>query len=71
MSNKENGGPAFPCQEAEYRIKDGMTLRDYFSTHATEEDIRAAMVMGESFDSAEDRANARYRHADAMLEARK
>lgn len=49
---------------------DGMTLRDYFAAHATEEDIRALMVYGESWTSANDRAAARYRHADAMLAAR-
>ena len=48
----------------------GMTLRDYFAAHATEEDIRALMAYGESWTSANDRAAARYRHADAMLAAR-
>lgn len=47
MSNKETGGPAFPCTEANYTdphwSHEGMTLRDYFAANATEEDINAYM----------------------------
>ena len=88
MSNKETGGPAFPyvCQEANH-YSDGMTLRDYFATHASDEDIeRFKFISGmeeyivERVDgtksihhrvSAVSREKARYRFADAMLEARK
>jgi hypothetical protein len=69
------GGPAFPRSgfsgpEGFGRPENGMTLRDYFAAHATEEDIRCSMVLGESWEDREDRAEARYRHADAMLAAR-
>ncbi len=30
MSNKDTGGPAFPCENAS-EWTDGMTLRDYFA----------------------------------------
>jgi len=88
MSTKETGGPAFPyvCQEANH-YSDGMTLRDWFATHASDEDIERFKFIGgtekyivENSDgtksihhraSAVSREEARYRFADAMLEARK
>jgi hypothetical protein len=48
----------------------GMSLLDHFATHASERDIRAALRMGESWECCRDRADARYRHAQAMLRAR-
>lgn len=39
MSN-DTGGPAFPHSRLGSDA-DGMTLRDWFATHATEEDIEA------------------------------
>jgi hypothetical protein len=63
--------PAFPHDaDAAFNERTGMTMRDFFAAHATEEDIRALVAYGESWTSANDRAAARYRHADAMLAAR-
>jgi hypothetical protein len=67
------GGPAFPCHpDIENPLYDGMTLRDYFASKAmegifasnTEHDHEDAVI----FDVV---AEAAYRMADAMLEARK
>ena len=38
---KDTGGPAFPAHPSAMGDHDGMTLRDWFATHATEEDIEA------------------------------
>jgi len=90
----ETGGPAFP-HTVEYKGADcggvvphgGMTLRDYFATHASEEDIKYWQPMGVEVTKVRELGNgskqicyapgiytreqARYRYADAMLEARK
>jgi hypothetical protein len=63
-----------------------MTLRDYFATHASEEDIKYWQPMGVEVTKVRDLGNgskqiyaapgmftreqARYRYADAMLKAR-
>ena len=70
-------GPAFPGEEFSHFAVDpstsketpvfvpraGMSLRDYFAVHATEEDILHQ-------PDAKTRQQARYMHADAMLKAR-
>ena len=84
----DNGGPAFPMQTT-VQVEDcdgnnhaamaqcfGMSLRDWFATHATEDDIRFHMRWhrhGESDVKVSScgREEARYRYADAMLAARK
>jgi len=71
MSTINDGGPAFPKHG--YVGRDGMTLRDWFATHATEEDIWAIQnpPSRASIDYREiTRYEARYLHADAMLAAR-
>lgn len=84
-----DGGQAFPGQPkywdddfGEYRPSDyiaGMTLRDYFAAHATEEDlreqgevIRNGLIQAAKVAILPDgwRTAARYMHADAMLKAR-
>lgn len=71
MTEKNNGGPAFPVtitdksgQIAPTEI--GMSLRDYFAIHASEKDIEAVRF-GFSDMS---RSEARYIYADEMLKAR-
>ena len=79
----ETGGPAFPTLNHNMR-NDGMTLRDYFATHASEEDIRHWQPMNVMVTHIRDdcgrretyrtpgmygREVARYRYADAMLRA--
>lgn len=74
---KGDGGPAFPVpglmDDAEFN---GMTLRDYFAAKASDKDIECIIVessvwVGEYLQPTITRQQARYRHADAMLEARK
>jgi hypothetical protein len=80
-----DGGPAFPhlrseCQRVnETEMYEGLTMRDYFAAHATEEDIAEFMpaTMGEVaiFEQQHGyrmtRWLAKYKAADAMLAARK
>jgi len=65
-----DGGPAFPSVGEGFGNPSysapGMTLRDWFATHATEADILAAQGAYRLIT----RYEARYIHADAMLEAR-
>jgi hypothetical protein len=91
MSNTNTGGPAFPTKRYNPNVMQfehfgGMTLRDYFAAHATEEDICTAMDLVKKVEVVRDLGNghkviergypdntrqiARYIHADAMLKAR-
>ena len=95
MSNTDTGGSAFPSKKRIYKAGyatpefepvEGMTLRDYFAAHATEEDICTAMDLVKKVEVVRDLGNghkaidrgypentrqlARYIHADAMLKAR-
>jgi hypothetical protein len=78
MSDTKNtGGPAFPTRfkipdgtGGRYTItENGMTLRDHFASTATEGDIQyyQKAMTRELIIS---RSQARYLHADAMLNAR-
>lgn len=78
---KATGGPAFPV--GSYA---GMTLRDYFAAHATDDDICSAMERIPKIETVRNLINghkvielgyppnirqmARYIHADAMLAER-
>ena len=80
MIDKQTGGPAFPTDNAQQNgIRswhyEGMTLRDYFAVHATDEDVKAQAevlreispmrILPEGW-----RSTSRYMHADYMLKAR-
>lgn len=76
----DDGGPAFPCENdarKEYNwIKRGMSLRDWFASQATENDIE--MHTGGDIDprsgrvvNGRTREQAKYHYADAMIAARK
>lgn len=76
MSDKENGGPAFPQNDlSAYNMGPdgigdgmGMTLRDWFAGRA----LASLPISGAASDAAIDgAANVAYRIADAMLAARK
>lgn len=51
MTNKDNGGPAFPrphsqrFQDDQFKAQTGMTLRDYFAAKASEGDVDSIMKM--------------------------
>jgi hypothetical protein len=73
MTTKDNGGTAFPRADDVANSNAGMTLRDWFATHANEADIERyrEFSVGPEFYYKYSREQARYRFADAMLEARK
>jgi hypothetical protein len=63
--SKDNGGPAFGelQQVGDVAMRDGgLSIRDYFAAHASEEDI--ARVLEYNMIT---RQQARYMHADSML----
>ena len=80
MTDRINdGGPAFPTNGPDHGVYGaGMSMRDYFATKATNEDVldqgeilreqlrqeRGIAILPENW-----RATARYMHADAMLAA--
>lgn len=71
--NKNNGGPAFPCQElgtqhATEQMDHGMSLRDWFAGQATDADIED--MQNRKPSGIISRQMARYMHADAMLAER-
>lgn len=70
MSNKENGGPAFPCENyGRYEFGDGMTLRDYFAAKAMQS-LLATITEYPDERWREGLAMDAYMMADAMLKER-
>jgi hypothetical protein len=80
MSERDNGGPAFPHDGRDNgpgnikgRPHDGMTLRDWFAGQALTGVSSALQQVGLRSGENQAKADARwaYERADAMLEARK
>jgi hypothetical protein len=73
MSTINDGGPAFPSVGEGFGNPSysapGMTLRDWFATHATDADIAAIQNPPHGAQNIS-RYEARYIHADEMLKAR-
>lgn len=69
MSEKPQGGPAFPCVIGDIYYK-GMTLRDYFAGQSLLSAAVMSVVAPNAALKAEDVAAAAYRMADAMIAAR-
>ncbi len=82
MNNPNDGGSAFPTNGEFFTSgpqglnpqsawgmegEKGMSRRDYFAIHATEEDIEWARGVLSANDMPADRINARWAFADAML----
>jgi hypothetical protein len=66
MSNKNDGGPAFPNNDHTLDIEKGMTVRDYFAAKAMQAMIANNWLMNSA--SALDKLSvAAYEMADAML----
>jgi len=63
MSEKNDGGPAFPIGSTPEEWGNGMTLRDYFAAKAMQKYI-------DEDSTTENIARASYEMADAMLKAR-
>lgn len=84
MSNKDNGGPAFPMADFDNqtfqhqtvdelkRLLSGMSLRDYFAAKAMQGILAGVLADGSSFgtDLEFPVADAAYKAADAMLAER-
>lgn len=77
MSDIDDGGPAFPCEQHEttegtwnQTFESGMSLRDWFAGQALA-GLYAAQIHGLNFDHAQVFAGIAYDAADAMLGARK
>ena len=70
----DDGGPAFPSEAFASQHNPGMTIRDWFAAHASEEDIKTYRQKGQDNYGysyfKETREAARYRYADAMIKAR-
>lgn len=69
MTDKDNGGPAFPQAltiEEEFSGSQGMTLRDYFAAKALQGLIACPQIDGPCELIVADA----YRYADAMLAER-
>lgn len=71
MTNKDNGGPAFPCQYQGDTRSDasGLSMRDYFAAKAMQAAFSFALNAGLNMNT--EVAKSAYEVADAMLEARK
>jgi hypothetical protein len=71
MDPINDGGPAFPCVDAKGFVSQGMSLRDYFAAHASDEDIeqhhRIIMQRTACRPTTE---QCKYAYADAMIQAR-
>ena len=67
MTNKHDGGPAFPVDPSISMHREGMSLRDYFAGLA----MQGLIAGGAEFDEYTDYAKSAYLFADTMLEARK
>lgn len=74
MSDRNNGGPAFPRpaspEPAVDYCQEGMTLRDYFAAAALQSMAASEDELGVT-RTIEERATWSFQQADAMLEARK
>lgn len=69
-----DGGTAFPTtqyyDEKPIGCNEGMTLRDYFATHAMQAILATSAPIGEQGDFAERVCTAAYIMADQMLQQR-
>ena len=65
MTNKIDGGPAFPFPVLNSQANSGMSLRDYYAGCAL-----TAIAGSKSWATAEDAATEAFRCADAMIAAR-
>lgn len=71
MSNTNDGGPAFPGEDADKHYR-GMSLRDYFAAQAMAGDIaKNSLNLDSSGAFIGKRTDFYYRIADEMLKSRK
>lgn len=70
MSEKNDGGPAFPIGSTPEEWGNGMTLRDYFAAKAMQAWFSDRAVYLGDKQSRDKAAKQSYEMADAMLKAR-
>ncbi|MDE8559064.1 hypothetical protein PZO64_22650 [Pantoea vagans] len=71
MSNTNDGGPAFPGEDADKHYR-GMSLRDYFAAKAMEGDIASkGLDITVNAEYIAKRTKTYYNIADEMIKARK
>lgn len=69
MTDKNTGGPAFPCEWVKVRATPGMTLRDYFAVKAMQGLIQTPMSRWPDLEGMSI-SQCAYEMADQMLQAR-
>ena len=74
MEKINDGGPAFPRSGSDYvNAQEGMSLRDWFASHASENDIRrhqSIIERSNGYTYMPSIEECKYAYADAMLKAR-
>ena len=74
MTQPNDGGPAFPRAGSDYvKAQEGMSLRDWFATHAGQNDIlrhKSMIEQSNGFTRTPSVEECKYAYADAMLKAR-
>jgi hypothetical protein len=71
--DKKDGGPAFPVVgnlTSDLIESSGMSLRDWFASHATDDDILAYLAYYNNPNMMHFRITAKYAYADAMIAER-
>jgi len=70
MDQTNDGGPAFSGTDAKGFVSEGMSLRDYFASHASDSDVERWMEIYSFNGTPITEEEAKYAYADAMLAER-
>ena len=74
MTQPNDGGPAFPRAGSDYnKAQEGMSLRDWFASHASENDIRrhqSIIERSNGYTYMPSIEECKYAYASEMLRAR-
>ncbi len=74
MTQPNDGGPAFPRAGSDYvKAQEGMSLRDWFATHASQNDIlrhKSMIEQANGFTRTPSVEECKYAYADEMIKAR-
>jgi hypothetical protein len=71
MDQINDGGPAFPCVDAKGFVAEGMSLRDYFAAHASDDDIEQHhRIIMQRTPRRPTTEQCKFAYADAMIQAR-
>ena len=73
MKEINDGGPAFPVAVDKLLVSEGMTLRDWFASHASENDIRrhqSIIERSNGYTYTPSIEECKYAYASEMIRAR-